>query len=69
LAAHGLQSQMESTVEHGPNYGIGERSRTMTSQRMANSGLTGCLSLGVHRTSLMDAFADGLPRSTMCAAK
>ncbi len=50
LAAHGLQRQMESTIEHGPNFGIGERSRTMTSQRTANSGLTGCLSQGVHRS-------------------
>ena len=48
LAAHGQQSQMESTVEHGPNFGIERTRRTMNSQRTANSGLTGCLSLGVH---------------------
>ena len=52
LAAHGLQSEMESTIEHGPNFGIERTRRTMDSQRTANSGLTGCLSLGVHFTDL-----------------
>ena len=48
LAAHGQQSEMESTVEHGPNFGIERTRRTMDSQRTANSGLTGWLSVGVH---------------------
>src|SRR5437764_311502 len=50
LAAHGQQREIESTVEHGPNSGIERTRRTMDSQRTANSGLTGCLSLGVHFT-------------------
>ncbi len=50
LAAHGPQGQIESTIEHGPNSGIEGTRRTMKSQRTANSGLTGCLSLGVHRS-------------------
>src|SRR5215475_3682076 len=54
LAAHGPQGQIESTVEHGPNSGIEETRRTMNSQRTANSGLTGCLSSGVHRTEPVD---------------
>src|SRR5215831_1442791 len=49
LAAHSLQSQKESAVEHGLNFGIGRSRRTMNSQRTANSRLTDCLSLGVHR--------------------
>ena len=53
LAAHGQPSEMESTIEHGPNFGIDRTRRTMDSQRTANSGLTGCLSLGVHFTSLL----------------
>jgi hypothetical protein len=48
LAAHGQQREMESTIEHGPNFGIERARRTIDSQRTANSGLTGCLSLGVH---------------------
>ena len=51
LAAHSLQGEVESTVEHGPHFGIEGTRRTMNSQRTANSGLTGCLSLGVHRTA------------------
>ena len=51
LAADGLHSEIESAVEHGPNFGIERNRRTMNSQRTANSGLTGCLSLGVHRKS------------------
>ena len=50
LAAHGQQREIESTVEHGPNFGIERTRRTMDSQRTANSGLTGCLTLGVHFT-------------------
>jgi hypothetical protein len=50
LAAHGQQGEMESAVAHGPHLGIEETRRTMNSQRTANSGLTGCLSLGVHRS-------------------
>src|SRR5215468_4693386 len=50
LAAHGPQGQIESTVEHGPNSGIEGTRRTMNSQRTANTGLTGCLSSGVHRS-------------------
>jgi len=42
---------MESTIEHGPNFGIERACRTMDSQRAANSGLTGCLILGVHFTA------------------
>jgi len=52
LAAHGLHREIESEVEHGPNFGIERTRRTMNSQRTANSGLTGCLSLGVHRSFL-----------------
>src|SRR5262249_60036830 len=48
-AAHGPQGKIESAVKHGPNSGIEETRRTMNSQRTANSGLTGCLSSGVHR--------------------
>ena len=48
LAAHGQQREIESSVDHGPNFGIERARRTMDSQRTANSGLTGCLSLGVH---------------------
>ncbi len=51
LAAYRLQGKIESAVEHGPNFGIERTRRTMNSQRTANSGLTGCLSLGVHRTA------------------
>ena len=50
LVAHGPQSEMESTIEHGPDFGIERARRTMDSQRTANSGLTDCLSLGVHFT-------------------
>src|SRR5216683_2348331 len=50
LTAYRLQGEIESAVEHGPNFGIERTRRTMNSQRTANSGLTGCLSLGVHRT-------------------
>src|SRR5207247_4043569 len=49
LAEYGLRSEIESVVEHGPNFGIERTRRTMNSQRTANRGLTGCLSLGVHR--------------------
>ena len=52
LAADGLQGEVEPEVEHGPNCGIEGTRRTMNSQRTANSGLTGCLSLGVHRTEV-----------------
>jgi len=48
LAANRLQGEIESTVEHGPNFEIKTTRRTMVSQRTANSGLTGCLSLWVH---------------------
>ncbi len=51
LAAHGLQCQMQSAVEHAPNFAIEGSRRTMNFQRTANSGLTDCLSLGVRRTS------------------
>lgn len=50
LAANGLRGEIESEVEHGLNFGIEGTRRTMNSQRTANSGLTDCLSLGVHRT-------------------
>jgi hypothetical protein len=53
LAAHGPQGQIESTIEHGPILESKETRRTMKSQRTANSGLTGCLSLGVHRKARM----------------
>ena len=52
LSADGLHGEIESTVEHGPNFGIERTRRTMNSQRTANSGLTDCLSLGVHRTAV-----------------
>ena len=48
LAADGLRREVESVVEHGPNFGIERIRRTMNSQRTANCGLTDCLSLGVH---------------------
>ena len=50
LSADGLHSEIESSVEHGPNFEIERTRRTMNSQRTANSGLTDCLSLGVHPT-------------------
>jgi hypothetical protein len=49
LASDGLQSEIESEVEHGPNFGTERTRRTINSQRTENSGLTGCLSRGVHR--------------------
>jgi hypothetical protein len=54
LAACGPQGQIESTVEHGPNSEIEGTRRTMKSQRTANSGLTDCLSLEVHRSPLIN---------------
>jgi hypothetical protein len=51
LAAYRLQSEIRSTVEHGLNFAIERTRRTIKSQRTAISGLTGCLSLGVHRKS------------------
>ena len=48
LAADGLHGEMESKVEHGPNFGIEQTRRTINYQRTANSGLTGCLSPWVH---------------------
>ena len=57
LAANGLRGEIESEVEHGLNFGIEGTRRTMNSQRTANSGLTDCLSLGVHRSHL-DGFVD-----------
>ena len=51
LAADGLHGDMESKVQHGPNFGIKRPRRTMNFQRAANSGLTRCLSPWVHRTS------------------
>ena len=65
LAAHGQQSEMESTIEHGPNFGIERACRTMDSQRAANSGLTGCLILGVHFTAPLDTLLlmPALPQS------
>src|SRR6202790_5658159 len=53
LPADGLHSEIESAVEHGPNCGVERTGRTMNSQRTANSGLTGCLSLGVHRKVIL----------------
>ena len=50
LAPDRLHGEMQSVVEHGPNLGIETTCRTMNSQRTANSGLTDCLSLGVHRS-------------------
>jgi len=50
LAAHGLAGQIESAIKHGPNSGIEGIAVTMNPQWTANSGLTGCLSLGVHRS-------------------
>jgi hypothetical protein len=53
LAANGLRREIESEVEHGPNFGIERTRRTMDSQRTANSGLTGCLSAPRRRRSLV----------------
>jgi hypothetical protein len=53
LAAYGLRGEMEAGVEHGPNFGIERTRRTINSRRTANSGLTDCLSLGVHRTETL----------------
>ncbi len=60
LAADGLHSEIESVVEHGPNFGIERTRRTMNSQRTANSGLTGCLSLGVHRNGIERYFIENV---------
>ena len=49
LAAHGLHGEIESEIEHGPNFRIESTGSTITFQRTVISGLTGCLSLGVHR--------------------
>ena len=53
LAPNGLHGEIESAVEHGPNFGIERTSRTMNSQRPANSGLTDCLSAPQRRRSLV----------------
>ncbi len=44
LAAHGLHSEIESEIEHGPNFRIEGTGSTITFQRTVISGLTGCLS-------------------------
>ena len=55
LAAHGLHGEMESKIEHGPNSRTDGAGSTITFQRTVISGLTGCLSLGVHPKSSRDA--------------
>src|SRR5262249_18361657 len=62
-AAHGPQGKIESAVEHGPNSGIEETRRTMNSQRTANTGLTGCLSSGVHRIASVGVVVGALDES------
>jgi len=66
LAANGLHGEIESAVEHGPNFGIERTGRTIFSQRTANSGLTGCLSLGVHRKLLNNGLAFRVEQSDRC---
>jgi hypothetical protein len=61
LSADGLHGEIESEVEHGPNFGIARIRRTMISQRTANSGLTGCLSLGSTARLTASAFSLSLP--------
>jgi len=48
LTADGLQSDNESTVEHGPNFAIEAGCRTMDFQRAVGSVLTDCLSRRAH---------------------
>ena len=49
LTAECLPGKMESTVEHGLDFGVKGTRRTIEFQRTADSRLTGCLSVGVHR--------------------
>src|ERR1017187_3265185 len=57
LAANRLQGEIESTVEHGPNFEIETTRRTMISQRTANSRLTDCLSRWVHTKDVYGGLA------------
>jgi hypothetical protein len=53
LAAHALHGEIESEIEHGPNFRIEGTGSTITFQRTVISGLTDCLNLGVHRNVAM----------------